>query len=192
LSLPRTNRKTVRLTLEPVATTRAEELWNATAGSLPELRPWMAWAADSSATETRNFAARAETQWASGEAYHFTLLRDGEVAGGISVEVRQPLERIGELGYWVRTDLCGRGLATEAGVSMVDFGFGVVGLHRLELRAGTGNRASQRVAEKLGFRREGMLREASRGAYAPYDSYVYGLLASDPRPSAEAFGSGAV
>jgi ribosomal-protein-serine acetyltransferase len=143
----------------------------------------MAWAASSTQEETESFAAKAEEEWASGIAYHFTILLDGEVIGGVSIEVRGPIERLGELGYWVRTDRCGQGFATEAGMSTVDFGFGEIGLHRLELRAGTGNRASQRVAEKLGFQREGTLRQASRGAEAPYDCYLYGLLASDPRPT---------
>lgn len=176
-------RSTERLTLEPVARTRADELWAAAQASLPELRPWMGWAASSTLEETESFATKAEEQWASGHAYHFTILLDGEAIGGVSIEVRGPIERLGELGYWVRTDRCGRGFATEAGISTVEFGFGELGLHRLELRAGTGNRASQRVAEKLGFQREGTLRQASRGAEAPYDCYLYGLLASDPRPT---------
>jgi RimJ/RimL family protein N-acetyltransferase len=145
----------------------------------------MAWAASSSLEETRDFAAKAEAAWAAGQAYHFSILRKAEVIGGISIEVRQPIERIGELGYWVRTDHAGQGVATEAGASLLDFGFEDLGLHRLELRAGTGNRASQRVAEKLGFRREGTLRQASLGAEAAYDAALYGLLASDPRPKAE-------
>jgi len=93
-----------------------------------------------------------------------------------------PLDRLGELGYWVRTDRCGRGYATEASSSVVEFGFEEAGLHRLELRAGVDNRASQRVAEKLGFQQEGRLRQGGRGAEVPYDCYVYGLLVSDPAP----------
>lgn len=186
LTPARTNRPTRRLTLEPVASGRAGDLWAAAEASLPELRLWMAWAASSSLEETRDFAAKAEAAWAAGQAYHFSMLRGADVIGAISIEVRQPVDRIGELGYWVRTDHAGQGVATEAGASMLDFGFGELGLHRLELRAGTGNRASQRVAEKLGFQREGMLRQASLGAEAAYDCYVYGLLASDPRLRADA------
>jgi ribosomal-protein-serine acetyltransferase len=179
----RINRRTKRLTLEPVSPSRAAELWAAARASLAELRPWLAWAASASRKETEDFAGTAESQWAAGVAYHFTILREEEVVGGISIEVRHPVERIGELGYWIRTDHSGQGVATEAGRAMLALAFEELGLHRLELRAGTANRASQRVAEKLGFRREGTLRQASRGAEAAYDSYLYGLLASDPRPA---------
>lgn len=156
-------------------------MWAASDASLRELRPWMAWASTASPEETANFAARAQGQWVAGTAFHFAIVLDGEVIGGVGVEVRGPLDRLGELGYWVRTDRCGRGYATEASSSVVEFGFEEAGLHRLELRAGVDNRASQRVAEKLGFQQEGRLRHGGRGAEAAYDCYVYGLLVSDPR-----------
>jgi ribosomal-protein-serine acetyltransferase len=160
----------------------AKELWEAAERSMPELGSWMAWAADSSLEETESFATRAEAQWASGTGFHFMIVQEADVIGAVSIEVHGPLERIGELGYWVRSDRSGHGFATEAAESMVDFAFETIGLHRLELRAGVDNRASQRVAEKVGFQREGTFREASRGAESTYDSYLYGLLATDPRP----------
>jgi ribosomal-protein-serine acetyltransferase len=164
-----------------MAKTLAREVWEAAQSSMVELRPWMAWAATPTLEETERFASKAEDQWASGAAFHFSILENGSVIGGTSIEVRAPVERIGELGYWIRSDRCGRGFATEAAASLVDFAFEIIGLHRLELRAGVGNRASQRVAEKVGFQREGTLREASRGAESTYHSYLYGLLASDVR-----------
>jgi ribosomal-protein-serine acetyltransferase len=185
MTLPaRSPRSTERLTLEPLARTRAGHLWAAAEASLVELRPWMAWAAKTSLEETKTFAANAEAQWAGGTVFHFVIVKDGEVIGSVGLEVkREELDRLGVLGYWVRSDQCGCGYATEASSSVVDFAFRELGLHRIELRAGVGNVASQRVAEKLGFRREGTLRQGSRGAESAYDCYLYGLLASDPRPS---------
>lgn len=177
----RSARSTERLTLVPLSTALTNGMWAASDASLPDLRPWMAWAHTASPEETVKFAARAEAQWVAGTAFHFAIVLDGEVIGGVGVEVRGPLDRLGELGYWVRTDRCGQGYATEASSSVVEFGFEEAGLHRLELRAGVDNRASQRVAEKLGFQQEGRLRQGGRGAEVPYDCYVYGLLVSDPR-----------
>ena len=168
--------------MEPTEKALAEDIWRATQSSLTELVHWMAWAATSTLQETRTFAIQAEVQWAANVAYHFTIVQGGEVIGGVGLEIRGPLEGLGELGYWVRSDRCGRGFATESAASVVEFAFGDLDLHRIELRAGVGNRASQRVAEKLGFRREGTLRQASGRPEAPYDCYLYGLLASDSRP----------
>jgi RimJ/RimL family protein N-acetyltransferase len=65
----------------------------------------------------------------------------------------------------------------------VEYGFSVLGLHRIELRAAPSNIGSVRVAEKVGFTREGMLRHGARGADGWHDVEVFGLLASDERPS---------
>jgi ribosomal-protein-serine acetyltransferase len=90
---------------------------------------------------------------------------------------------LGEIGYWLRTDATGQGYVTEAGRAMVDFSFDTLSLERLELVAGVENHASNRVAEKLGFRREGLMRSAGFTLERRYDCYIYGLLPSDPRPS---------
>jgi len=68
---------TDRLRLEPIGPEHAEELWRATEASLPELRPWMFWAAGSDQDSTRAFAEEAEREWAEGIAYHFAI-RDRE------------------------------------------------------------------------------------------------------------------
>jgi ribosomal-protein-serine acetyltransferase len=183
LSSPaRSARSTERLTLAPMSKSLAKGTWAAAESSLAELRPWMAWAAKTSLEETESFAVNAEAQWGAGTLFHFAIVGNEEVIGAVGLEVRgEELDRLGVLGYWVRSDRCGQGFATEAAASVVDFAFREIGLHRLELRAAVGNRASQRVGEKLGFQREGMLREGSRGAESTHDCYLYGLLVSDPR-----------
>jgi ribosomal-protein-serine acetyltransferase len=171
---------TDRLLLEPIGPVHAEELWRATEASLPELRLWMFWAGSADPDSTRAFAEEAEREWADGIAFHFAIRdRDG-IAGGLGIEVPVPVRRLGELGYWVASGRAGRGYATEAGAAAVAFAFDAIGLYRLELRAGVENVASQRVAEKLGFRREGTLRRGCPLADGAYDGYLYGLLATDP------------
>jgi RimJ/RimL family protein N-acetyltransferase len=58
-----------------------------------------------------------------------------------------------ELGYDLRSDYWGQGLATEAASAVRDHAFGVLGIARLVSLIRHGNRASQRVAEKIGMRR---------------------------------------
>jgi ribosomal-protein-alanine N-acetyltransferase len=59
----------------------------------------------------------------------------------------------------VRSDATTHGIATEATAAIVKVGFDQLGFHKLTLRIAIGNRPSERVAEKLGFSREGVLRE---------------------------------
>jgi RimJ/RimL family protein N-acetyltransferase len=174
--------KTARLRLDPIVPHLAEELWAATEASLPELRAWMWWADQTTPDSTREFAEEAERLREEGMSYQFVIRDDAGVAGAGGVEIHGAERRIGEVGYWIRTDRTGRGYATEAVRAVVDFAFAELGLYRLELRAGVENRASQRVAEKAGFRREGRLRQGCAHGQAGYDCYLFGLLATDPRP----------
>jgi ribosomal-protein-serine acetyltransferase len=171
--------RTGRLVLEPIGPEHAEALWAGTEASLPELERWMLWAVGATKEGTETFAAEAERDWAEGTGFHFSILQDGDLVGALGLEVKVPINRIGEIGYWVRSDRAGRGFAAEAGEAVVAFGFDVVGLYRIELRAGVENPRSQRVAEKLGFLREGTLRKGCPGGSEPYDCHLYGLLRED-------------
>src|SRR5918992_2648915 len=167
--------RTARLELRPTTSEVFDGLWAAIQTSLPELRVWMAWAVAARAEDTRAFAHRAEESWAAGTAYNFTLVHEGEIAGQCGLDRVDMLVKQCEIGYWMRTDLCGQGLMTEAAAAAVAFGFQEVGVHRIELHAGLGNIGSIRVAEKLGFSREGVLRDRGFGAGGYYDMYVHGL-----------------
>ena len=81
-----------------------------------------------------------------------------------------------DLGYAIRYDRWGRGYATEASRAMLDFGFRVLGLHRISAACGPENRASQRVVEHLGMQPEGRIRDHvfTNGAWR--DSLTYSLL----------------
>jgi ribosomal-protein-serine acetyltransferase len=181
---PRRTIVTPRTSLVPSAVEHADSLWAAVERSLPELRPWMAWAADDSNEHNADFLKMCEASWNSGEAWTFTIFVEDRAAGTVGLGPHVPLVRSAELGYWLRTDLAGRGLMTEAARAVVDFAFEELGLHRIELHAGTENAGSIRVAEKLGFQRVGLLRDGSRGEAGWYDCHLFDLLESDPRPAA--------
>lgn len=61
-----------------------------------------------------------------------------------------------EIGYWFARSVWGRGIATETGRALLAYGFRTLGLPLVHYRAFVDNLASQRVAQKLGFRRVGI------------------------------------
>lgn len=61
-----------------------------------------------------------------------------------------------QIGYWIDQRLAGRGIIPTAVALAVDFCFGTVGLHRIEITVRPENERSLRVVEKLGFRPEGL------------------------------------
>ena len=172
---------TPRLELKPASLNLFDGLLMAVEISIPELRIWMPWAADFDPEGTRAYLGRAEKEWAEGNERHFVVFHDGVIAGVCSLDHADPLNHTLDIGYWMRSDLCGKGLMTEAVSVVVSYAFETLTTHRIELQAGTQNAASMRIAEKLGFKREGVLREAGRGANGFHDLNVYGLLETDRR-----------
>lgn len=97
---------------------------------------------------------------------------DGLV-GAIGLTV-VPEHAHGEIGYWTGVPYWNRGLATEAAVAVLDYGFGELGLHRVLARHFTRNPASGRVMRKLGMVHEGTLRDHVRrwGRFEDLECYA--------------------
>ena len=122
-------------------------------------------------------------------AYHLAiaLRTDDRAVGGCRIEIRDAATEAGDLGYVLDRAHWGHGYATEAGRALLAFGFEGLGLHRIWTRCDIRNIASARVLEKLGMRREGLLRHDVRRKGEWHDSYLYAILepewhASPPGP----------
>jgi [ribosomal protein S5]-alanine N-acetyltransferase len=87
--------------------------------------------------------------------------------------------RRAELGYGIARDFWRKGFMTEAVSAVIEYGFAVMGLNRLEADIDPRNTALCKSLEKLGFVREGYLRERWIVAGEVCDSALYGLLARD-------------
>lgn len=90
-----------------------------------------------------------------------------------------------ELGWLIAREHWGHGYATEAAHALLRWAFDTLDLNRVQAEADTRNVASARVLEKLGFVREGTLREDCVVNGDVSDSWVYGLLRREWRPSSE-------
>ncbi len=86
---------------------------------------------------------------------------------------------IGEVGYWVKREARGRGVATRALGLVARWALVDKELGRFQLRADVANEASQRVAEKAGFVREGILRSALALKGERRDVIMYSLVRED-------------
>jgi ribosomal-protein-alanine N-acetyltransferase len=80
------------------------------------------------------------------------------------------------VGYDLARAYWGQGIMSEALRAVIDFGFTQMALNRVEADADVRNIASHRVLEKLGFRREGMLREQFYDGDGFYDLLLFSLL----------------
>lgn len=103
--------------------------------------------------------------------------RTGELLGSMGVRLLD--DAIGQIGYWVSREARGRGVATRALRLISEWAFDALGLARLQLITELENLASQRVAEKAGFQREGLLRAFAELNGRRPDFYMYSLLPED-------------
>jgi ribosomal-protein-serine acetyltransferase len=181
MSAPRRTLSTERLELIATEGSHAAGLTDAILASVDELRPWMAWAAAPSLEQTRLFTSAAEEGWTGNKGWTFTIFYEDAPAGTVGIDCYQPMLEQAQIGYWIRSDLAGRGYMKEAARAVVEFAFADLGLHRLELHASPDNVASVKVAEYLGFQREGHARHIAKNANGFYDCTVFGLLEDDPR-----------
>jgi len=88
--------------------------------------------------------------------HQFAITERGELIGSIGMRVNQ--FKTGHIGYWCAKEVRGRGLTSRALHLVARYGLEELGLGRLELITDPDNVASQRVAEKVGFKREAVLR----------------------------------
>ncbi len=109
--------------------------------------------------EARTWVAQATALWREGAASPFALLAQGEVVGGTGINWIDRDHEVGDIGYWLRRDARGLGYVTRAVRLAATWAFDH-GCMRLQLRADSENSASQAVAERAGFRREGIQRSA--------------------------------
>ncbi len=91
----------------------------------------------------------ADTEAATKCVYAITLVDSGELAGCVSF--MDIADGEAEIGYWVGVPYWGRGIATRAVHSMLDYGLGDMGLRRIHARVLTRNKGSGKVLQKLGF-----------------------------------------
>jgi len=106
---------------------------------------------------------------------------DGSLLGSVSLLWIDWPRSVGEVAYWLSRESRGGGVATRAVAMLCDWAFETLGLARLQLAVDVRNDASRRVAERAGFRHEG-IRRLSREIHGErIDEDLYGLLPSDPR-----------
>lgn len=120
----------------------------------------------------------APSRWARGESAVFAIVDGNDDYAG-SVELRIVGPRTGDVGYLVAPWARGQGMASAALRLLCRWGFQALGLSRIEWQAYVGNNASRRVAEKAGFRMEGLARAGAiqRGEYR--DAWTAAVLAAD-------------
>lgn len=176
--------ETSRLIIHSLDATDTRDLWAAVEESRPHLEPWLPWVPfNVDLDSSGRYAEASAMDWDAARACRFAIRERSSkrFLGVIGLESFAHLHESVELGYWLRIDACGKGLMTEAGRAVLDWAFGPVNAHRVRVAAATDNHRSLSVIGRLGFRFEGIARQAERCHGRWLDHAVFALLVGDRR-----------
>lgn len=95
-----------------------------------------------------------------GVKFSCAILLDDKVIGGISLKINPHRRIVGEIGYFLKREYWGQGITVEAVGLMEKLCFELGGMKRIEIVMMLENKASERVAQKCGYIKEGLLRGA--------------------------------
>ncbi|WP_308737026.1 GNAT family protein, partial [Microbacterium sp. MYb66] len=149
----------------------------------PEIARWTTVPSPYAREDAEEFIRLVAGWWADGSETVWGIYADGELVGMIGLHHIQEHAAGGhaELGYWVTASARGNGYLVEAARAVIDWAFSELGLARLRWQAVVGNVASARAARALGFRYEGLQRQALTSARGRDDGWMAGLLPDDDR-----------
>ena len=147
---------------------------NANRDHLSAFLPWVG--AMQTVQDFERYIQQCQQKTAEKLEQSFVIVVNGVIAGRIGVHHIQPANQCGAIGYWLTREAGGKGVMLNCCRKIVEYGFSVLQLHRIEIKAATHNIKSQAIPQKLGFIREGVLRESERVNDVYFDIVLYAML----------------
>jgi [ribosomal protein S5]-alanine N-acetyltransferase len=146
----------------------------------PHIQRWHARRMDEN--EALDWIAAWADRWRKETDCGWAVASDDGVVGQISLRTVDLDEGLAGISYWVMPHARGRRIAPRALEAVTQWAFGVLGLHRIGIDHSTRNLASCRVAERAGYRAEGVKRSQALHADGWHDMHQHARIATDPAP----------
>ncbi len=163
-----------------VTTADADALFAVVWQSRGYLKRWLGWVENLTVDGYRDFLRQGVVRFGEGLGFYAAIRRDQQWVGAIELGI-DSANQSASLGYWLAEASQGQGLMTRAARAVTRLAFTEYGLNRLEIRVADENRPSVAVAERLGFRLEGVLHQGEWVNARFHNLLCYGLLAADWR-----------
>lgn len=155
----------------------ADSLYDVTIRNREWLARWMSWMDRViDVSDTYAFLRAAEKDAYEHTAFKAGVWRHGNLIGCIDLHQIDWANGNARVGYWLDKEHTGHGIMTRAVHLLAEYAFEALDLHRVEIHVCTENHLSRHVAERLGFKMEGVLRQVQRLRGEYHDHAVYSML----------------
>jgi ribosomal-protein-serine acetyltransferase len=160
-------------------TTQLFDVINNNRGHLSGFLPWVD--AMQSEEDFRHYLQNCEQLYQEKREVSFIILFNEKPVGRIGLHHLNLANKIGSIGYWLDKNAEGKGIITKSCVELINYGFQQLNLNRIEIKAAVRNLRSQAIPEKLGFKKEGILRQAEFVNGEFIDLNIYAILKNEWR-----------
>ncbi|MDD2681070.1 MAG: GNAT family N-acetyltransferase [Patescibacteria group bacterium] len=109
--------------------------------------------------DERLFLSKNKERRKSNFAYNYTITLNKKVVGSIGIKINQHRPYIGEIGYFIDEAYWGQGITTKAVKLVEEIGFKKLNLKRIEVIMDPKNKASEKVAIKNNYKKEGLMKK---------------------------------
>jgi ribosomal-protein-serine acetyltransferase len=165
------------ITLKQLHKNDAEGILQAVNKNRHHLRAWLPWVDHMHTVQDfQRYIDHSNQKTAEGSEMGYVIFCGNEVAGRIGIYNIDQQNKHCSLGYWLGTDYERKGIITNACKKLINVCFNELGMNRVEIRCGTGNKKSAAIPERLGFKKEGVIRQGEFVNDRFIDLTVYSLL----------------
>jgi ribosomal-protein-serine acetyltransferase len=163
--------------LELIDYHHAEMLYQLVKSNRLHLREWLPWVDHMRTVEDfRRYINASKQRFTNNTEMGFVILAKYVMIGRIGLYNVDLNNKSASIGYWLDKEWLGKGVITRSCKAVIDDAFKRLQLNRIEIRAAVENTKSQAIPEKLGFKKEGIIRQGEFVNDHFVDLYVYSLL----------------
>jgi len=160
--------------------TDADELFNLVDRNREILQEWLIWVPQTKTEkDIETFISKCQKEYERKTGFQMGLWDGDELIGTIGLNNLDLESKKASIGYWLSKTHQGKGAMTTATKALIDYAFSVLDLNRIELKIASKNSKSKSIAERLGFKKEGTLRQEEYLSSEYHDYDIFSILRSD-------------
>lgn len=165
------------IALELIDHRHAEELNQLVNINRQHLRVWLPWVDHMRSIEDfKKYIISSKQRYANQSEMGYVIMAEQIMIGRVGMYNIDLTNKSASIGYWLDKQCLGKGIITRCCKAIIKDGFSRLQLNRIEIRAALENYKSQAIPERLGFRREGIIRQGEFVNSQFVDLYVYSIL----------------